>query len=234
MSRFSTTARAAVVAAFTAGALFGIAGTASATPNTEPPVSGDDRATAHEGNVVGKHCPDLFPGSQVIAKGDLTFETDGSNTYLDITAVADGVEVVGVIVKGGPAYNVYEPADLGELPWLDLHSPLVPSGKPAQISHWFACGVKDTTTTTTNPTSSASETETSPTSTPGGEEPSSSTAATDTTPDTTTSEDVAPAAQESELADTGVDAGWLVALGAALLLGGGALLFLMRTRGARR
>lgn len=231
MSRFTTVTRAAVVAAFTAGALFGIASTASATPNTEPPVSGDDRATAHPGNVVAKDCAELFAGSKAIAEGDLTVETDGSNTYLDITAVADGIEVVGVIVKGGPAYNVYAPAGLGELPWLDLHSPLVPSGKPAQISHWFACGVEDTTTTTTAPPSSSdTETETPPTSTPAGEEPSSS----EPTPAPTTSEDVAPAAEEAELAETGFDGGWLVALGAALLLGGAALLLLMRTRTARR
>jgi len=212
-----------LVTALAAGALLGLAGTASATPDLPQPVSGDDRATAHEGNVVAKDCTDLFPGSAPVGEGDLTVEVDGSNTNLDITAV-DGVEVVGVVVKGGPAYNVYAPENLGELPWLDLHSPLVPSGKPAQISHWFACGVEATTTTTTNPTSTAGET---PETSTRAEEPSAG-------PESTTTEDVEPAAEEDELAATGFDGGWLVAFGAALLLGGGALLLLMRMRGARR
>lgn len=214
--------RAAVVVALSAITLSGIAGVASATPDKEPE-SGDDRATAHPGNVVEKDCADLFPGSEAVDKADLTFEVDGSNTYIDITAATD---VVGVIVKGGPAYNVYEASDLGDLPWLDLHSPLVPSGKPAQISHWFACAVEGTTTTTTTTTTDDTEPSTS---TSSGEEPSSSAA-----PNPTTSQDVAPAAEEEALAETGFDAGWLVTLAALLLLGGGALLFVMRTRTARR
>jgi hypothetical protein len=221
MSRTTTS----LVAALAAGALLGLAGTATATPDLASPVSGDDRATAHEGNAVERDCAELFPGSAPVAVGDLTVEVDGSNTNLDITA-ADGVEVVGVVVKGGPAYNVYAPGDLGELPWLDLHSPLVPSGKPAQISHWFACGVEGAPTT--NPTSSAGET---PTSSSRADEPGAEPGA---GPETSATEDVEPVAEEDELAATGFDGGTLVALGAALLLGGGALLVVMRTRGARR
>ena len=209
------------------------------------PSSGDDRATAVAGNKVGKDCGTLFAGSHALAAGDLTFTVDGSNTYIDITAIKDGVEVVAVIVKGGPAYNVYEVADLGDLAWLDLHSPLVSSGKPAQISHWFACGVKDTTTTTTETSTSTSTTDTTETtetttetttesSTPGesssSEVPSSNSTAVTTT---TTSAEIAPVAEDDDLASTGFNGGWLVLLGAVLLLGGGAALVLVRMRSVR-
>jgi hypothetical protein len=214
-------ARVVAVCALAGTALLGVAAAASATPD-DPPVSGDDRATVHDGNVVGKDCPTLFPGSTAIAESDLTVTKDA--TYLDITAVADGVEVLGVIVKGSSAYNLYEPANLGDLPWLDLHSPLASSGKPADISHWFACGVKDTTTTTTTtPSSPTSETSTT-----------TSDGRSDTTSPSTSTPAVVPAASENELADTGYDAGWMVAVGSALLLAGAAVLLILRLRGARR
>lgn len=228
----------AAVTAVAAVTLF--AGTAAAQPDDDP-VSGDDRATAHRGNVVGKDCASLYEGSKVVATGDLTYSVDGSQTYLDITAVADGIEIVAVIVKGSEGYNEYLPAGLGALPWLDLHSPLASSGKPAQISHWFACGVEETTTTTTatesttsstsstSETSSTSSTSTTDTSTPS----SSSSSASVTTTTTTTSANVAPAADEDDLAFTGFSGGWLIALAAALLLGGAALLLVTRLRARR-
>ena len=213
-----------------AAAVVLLAGTAAAQP--ADPVSGDPRATVHDGNVVGKDCAELFPGSTEIAEEDLTYSVDDTNTYVDITAVADGVEVAGVIVKGGDAYNVYEPADLADLAWADLHSPLVPSGKPAQISHWFACGGKDTetTTTTTTTTESTGTTSTAATSVT----PTSSGAAASVTTTSTTSASIAAAAQDEDLAYTGFNGGGLVALAAALLIGGGALLLVVRLRGARR
>jgi hypothetical protein len=230
MRRYILAATSAAVAAV---ALF--AGTAAAQPD-DVPVSGDDRATAHAGNVVEKDCAELFKGSSAIGAGDLTSSVDGTNTYLDITAVADGVEVTAVIVKGGPAYNVYEAADLGDLAWLDLHSPLVSSGKPAQISHWFACGTKKTTTTTT--TGTETTTSTTDTSTPSSSsttsDTSSSSSASVTTTTTTTSADVAPAADEEDLASTGFNGGWLVALASLLLLAGGGLLLILRLRSSRR
>lgn len=225
-------------AALVAAVLF--AGPAVAAPDRDP-VSSDDRATAHAGNVVGKDCAELFPGSSEIDSADLISSVDATDTYVDITAAADGVVVVGVIVKGGPAYNVYEPGDLGLLPWLDLHSPLVPSGEPAQISHWFACGAKAGSSTppgTTGPTRETTETtETSPSSPSSGETTtgaeSSPGGAVVTTTDTT-SADVAPVAEDEDLASTGFNGGWLVALAALLLLGGVALLVVVRLRTARR
>lgn len=235
MRRYVLAATSAAVAAV---ALF--SGTAAAQPDDKP-VSGDIRATAVSGNVVEKDCDDLFKGSSAIGAGDITSSVDATNTYLDITTVADGVEVAGVIVKGGPAYNVYKAADLGILPWLDLHAPLVSSGKPAQISHWFACGVKKTTTTTTTTTTTGTETTTSTTDTSTSSSSSTSSTTSDTSSSssvaattTITSAAVAPVADEDDLAFTGFNGGWLIALAALLLLAGGGLLLVLRLRTSRR
>jgi hypothetical protein len=230
--------------AVAAVALF--AGPVAAQPNL--PASGDDRATGHAGNVVAKDCDTLFPGSSPVPPEKITYSVDKSNTYLDITAVAPDVDVVGVIVKGGPGYNQYESANLGGLVWNDLHSPLRPSGKPAQISHWFACGgtgttstATTTTTTTTSSGTSTTGTTTSTTSTTSGGTTTTTTTGAlggggeSTTPTvTTTSAGVVAAGDEDDLASTGFSGGWLVALAALLLLSGGALLFVVRTRAARR
>jgi hypothetical protein len=228
---------AATSAAVTAVVL--LAGAAAAQP-IEPPVSGDSRATAYPGNAVAANCLVLFPGSSAIAVGDITRSVDGTNTYVDITAIAAGVDVAGVVVKGGPAFNVYKVADLGALAWEDLHSPLVSSGKPAQISHWFACGFKDDETTTTTTTTTSTETSTSDTSVPSSsstttssESSSSAPSVTSTTVTTTTTPAVVAASAEDDLASTGFGAGWLIFLGAALLLGGGALLLVLRLRHTR-
>lgn len=230
MSRFHTVSRSLIVASIAAGALIGLTTFASASPPNRTPESGDARASVHAGNVVAQDCADLFPGSTAVPQGDITFAGGDNTAGVDITVVPAGVEVVGVIVKGGPAYNVYEAADLGALSWRGLHAPLVPSGQPAAVSHWFVCGVgesetsaptetpTDTPTDTPAPTSTSSEAEG-----PGGG-----------STETSTSEDVSNAAEEQDLAATGVEAGPLVALGAALLLGGAALLLVMRSRSARR
>ena len=235
MSRYLR-ATLALTSAVAGAVLFAVPAAAQPSGN---PVSGDDRATAHAGNVVAADCDDLYPGSHDVT-GDLTATDDG--TYIDVTAIADGVDVVGVIVKGGPAYNQYDVADLGDLSWLDLHSPLNASGKPAGISHWFACGVGEsttTTTTTTTGTTTGTTTETtettetttdsssSETSTTTGSSGSESSSAGVTT---TTSADVSPVAEDDDLASTGFDGGWLVALAAVLLIAGGAVLLLLRAR----
>ncbi len=233
MSRYIR-ASVALASAVAGAVLF--AAPALAAPPAKDLVSGDDRATAHDGNVVGhKDCATLYPGSHEVT-GDLTAETDGTpGTYLDITAVADGVEVLGVIVKGGDAYNKYDVAKLEELPWLDLHSPVNASDKPAEISHWFACGIGESTTTTTTTTTG---TETTTTTTTDDSSPAttttdgSSSSEVSGTSATTTSADVSPAGQDEDLASTGVDAGWMVALAAGLLLAGGAVLTLVRRRNA--
>jgi hypothetical protein len=233
MRRYILAATSATVAAV---ALF--SGTVAAQPDDKP-VSGDVRATAVAGNVVEKDCADLFKGSSAIGAGDITSSVDNTNTYLDILTVANDVEVAGVIVKGGPAYNVYKAADLGILPWLDLHAPLVSSGKPAQISHWFVCGVKKTTTTTTTTTTTGTETTTSTSSTSSTSSTTSGTSSSSSSSSgaataTTTSAAVSPVADEGDLASTGFNGGWLIAVAALLLLAGGGLLLVLRLRTSRR
>jgi len=224
MNRLSTVSRSLIVASIAAGALFGLTAFATASPSNQAPESGDERATAHPGNVVPADCPTLFPGSTAVPQGDIDF-TGGDNTDgVDITGLPEGVTVVGVVIKGGPAYNVYP--NLGDLPWEGLHAPLAPSGKPAAVSHWFACGTGKTETSTP-PTDTPTDT---PTTTPSEGEGSGGGGATETS----TSADVSPAAEEEELAETGVETGPLLALAVAMLLGGGALVLLMRARGARR
>jgi LPXTG-motif cell wall-anchored protein len=51
---------------------------------------------------------------------------------------------------------------------------------------------------------------------------------------TTTSAEIAAVADDGDLASTGFNGGWLVALAAALLAGGGVLLVFGRRRAARR
>ena len=106
-------------------------GQASATASR--PDSGDSRATSYDGNVTT--CAQAGLAGSFI---NVTSSQDA--TYIDITATPSSVTITGVVVKGGPAYNVYATGSLGSLPWLALHSPLNPNNKPAGISHWFVCG----------------------------------------------------------------------------------------------
>ncbi|MBA0127887.1 hypothetical protein H0B56_20265 [Haloechinothrix sp. YIM 98757] len=182
-------------------------------------------------------------------------ETD--DQYLTITSVAASVsDVTGIVVKGGDGYNVYEPGERelsGTAPWEDLRAPLNKGGKIPEISHWFVCGELDDSTptpthsdtpepseteTTTSETSEPPETttssETTESDTPGSSTPVSSTSTTDEST-TTESEDeeqddVTPAGASGPLADTGFGAGSLIWVGALLLIGGGAALYLARTR----
>src|SRR5689334_11762316 len=131
----SMTSRAGLaVTALSAGALALLAALPAAAAPPDAPVSGDARATVHAGNIT--ECP---TGS--IVKVGAT--VDPTNTFVTITSVPADVELISIIVKGGPAYNVYPPTALTQ-----LHSPLV--GKDDKniptISHWFACGTKKTTT----------------------------------------------------------------------------------------
>jgi LPXTG-motif cell wall-anchored protein len=213
--------RALIAFTVSLGVTLGSASIAAAAQPPTPPQSGDPRATAVAGNVTT--CAQAgLAGEQIKVTSNIT-----GNTYIDITAIPAGYEVTGVIVKGGPAYNKYLPGALGALPWNDLHSPLVSSGKPAEISHWFVCGKKKTTTTTK--TTTKTTTTTTKTSTPG-----SSTSSSGGSTTTTTSSSVAgvvPAGNNtSGLAQTGFDGGPYVLIGGLLLVGGVATLVLARRR----
>ena len=200
-----------------------------------PPPSGDKRATSYNGNAVT--CADAgLPGTII----SVTSTHDG--VYLDISAVQAGQTVTGVVVKGGPAYNVYLPGALGALPWLDLHAPLNSSGKPSGISHWYVCGTASTTTTTpvtstttpvTSTTTSVPTTAAATTTTAAGVSvlPTKASTSEETEESEGESEEteVAVAGTKSgggELAATGagMPLGVAVAVGLGLLLGGAALL----------
>jgi hypothetical protein len=201
----------AVSTTLAAGVLsLAIAVPASATPPPkDPPPSGDDRATSHAGNATT--CAEANLAGTIIAHGE-----DLTVTHIDVTVPA-GYELTGTVVKGGDGYNVYPPTAL-----TGLRSPDNNGGQVPTISHWFACAIKKDTSSSTNP----------PTNPPGSSSSSSSSSAPGGGAAATTS----PAAQGSvvsstALADTGFSAtAPLVGAGALILLGGGLLLALRRTR----
>ncbi|MFJ8963102.1 LPXTG cell wall anchor domain-containing protein [Lentzea sp. NPDC102401] len=207
--------------------------TAFAQPDKPAPTSGDSRAVAYAGNVDISHKDACTVGGLTgtpIAPGEFTFTGGVDQQDVDITAGPTGVTVTGVVVKGADAYNVYLADKLGSLPWNDLRAPDKNDKAPA-ISHWYACGIKDTTTTTTTTTTSTSTVTHS-------SSPSSTTSTTTTTtsgeiaPTTTTTVAPVPVANEDDLASTGFGSAWLLGLGAALVAAGAAVLLVMRRRRA--
>lgn len=241
------------VLAAIAATTFAVAATlfsgAAASAVEEP--TEDSRATIVAGNLTS--CGDGDKGADVggdeIPEDHLTF-TGGEedvDQYLDITAIADGVTVTGIVVKGGTDSNVYVPGenDLSATPpWLDLRAPLNDGGNIPQISHWFVCGtVTTTTTTTTSTTETTTETTTTTapatttteplTTTPSATTTDSSITATSSAsgaPATTTSGAVAPTGGSGPLADTGFSGGQLIWAGALLILLGGGALWFARSR----
>jgi LPXTG-motif cell wall-anchored protein len=166
-------------------------------------------------------CPEGLNELKVEPVEDGTFaDEDGPLTVtLEITAFTDddpqvfnwtsniGVDVV--IVKGGNKSNVYtySPESTGDT---GLHAPANPSGMFAGLSHISFCyDVEQETTTTTEATTTTTEEETTTTA-----EETTTTAAGETTTTVTVS---------GELPRTGSSSGPMVAIGAALLAGGAAL-----------
>jgi hypothetical protein len=120
--------------------------TASGTPAVPsgctgaPPPSGDVRIPdgCHDGNVT------TCAGAGLTADNQLSGDTSASdanvsgtvaNDLLNVTLTNPNVQIVGVVVKGGPDYNLY-PSVVS-----DMHAPNTPNGgtSPAGISHWFVC-----------------------------------------------------------------------------------------------
>jgi len=206
---------------------------ALATPPGATPQPGDDRATAHAGNVTT--CAEAgLTGTTTL---DSLGTADATNTYVTITAadIPTGDTLVDVVVKGGPAYNVYQ----GLTAWTLLHAPINPGGQIPTISHWFACvtskangGGGGGTTTTCPPTGSAAPTTTKAVTGSGGTTTNGSTAG----GSSSTTAHVAAAAgttatpgATTNLASTGFADSWLVWVGALLLLVGAGALLLTRT-----
>ncbi|WP_216209426.1 hypothetical protein [Amycolatopsis aidingensis] len=216
------------------GLLLGTAATAHATEAEDP------RATVHEGNA--KTCAQAGLDGSLLGPADLTFTGGAPNAdqYLSITAAED-VTVTGIVIKGGPRYNLYRPGANGlpeTPPWEDLRAPLNNGGNIPQISHWYACGTGTTDTSSSTPSTSETAETTETTGSTGPSVPGSSTTSdTSGTPSTSdrpttsaTSAAAVPAGEDGDLASTGFGGSGLIWLGALLVLGGTVLLVLFRAR----
>lgn len=223
------TGRVLISAALALGATLLTTGVALAAPPGGYPDSGDNRATAHAGNVVT--CEQAgVPGETVTLPG----LEDKTGTYVTIGAkdIPAGDTILAVIVKGGPAYNVYQ----GLSAWTLLHSPINPGGQIPTISHWFACVNTGTTTTTTSTTTTTCP----PTTTHGGGTTTTTTAASSssTTGATSTSGTTVAAGAgngntpngpgSKNLAYTGFGNAWLIWAGLLLLVIGAFVVTLPR------
>ncbi|QQQ77484.1 hypothetical protein IOD16_02825 [Saccharothrix sp. 6-C] len=215
---------AAALLALSATGLLG--GTASAT--SETPLPGDARAVVGERKNVdigqpGNACEVVgLPGEEMTMPAG-TFTVEGVD--IDITANPEGYVLTGVVVKGGPAYNVYTAAKLGDLAWEDLHPPLNAGGGPAGISHWFVCAEQDDTVTTTESTpvtTTPSTTSSTPASTTDEVAPTTTTESVAVTPTSTSTPVAVDGPGNDDLADTGFDGGWMLVVGLALVAAGAA------------
>jgi LPXTG-motif cell wall-anchored protein len=250
--RKSSVRAALAVVPMALAVVLGTAGLAHATEE-------DRRATIHDGNVdAGQKgaCATAGLDGQPLQPSDFDF-SDGEpdvDQYLTINSVADGIIVTGIVVKGGPAYNVYVPDEGLEAtpPWTDLRSPLNDGGNIPTISHWFACGVPNGKTpsseapTKSKPEQPSKSSESTPPktssstpteSTPGTSGESSSAPSTTSTVGgsvtTTTTPGVVAvenASDSDDLAYTGVGSSWLLWAGGLLVLAGAAVLALLRIR----
>lgn len=133
------------VAASTAAAALACGALVVAATSAQAAVTDDPRATSHDGNV--KTCAAAGLPGELVDKSSLEYTGGVPNVdqYLTVTA-ENGVFVTGFVIKGGPAYNVYEPGVNGlswAPPWEDLRAPLNRGGNVPTISHWFACGTVD-------------------------------------------------------------------------------------------
>lgn len=225
----SFTGRLLTSAALALGATLLTTTVALAAPPGWTPGSGDVRATAHAGNVTTCAAAGL-PGNTVTWPG----LEDATSTYVTIPV---GDTILAVVVKGGPAYNVYQ----GLTAWTRLHAPINVGGQIPTISHWFACVTAKAnggggTTTTTSPRA-AGPANTKAMNGFGSTTGSGSTAG----GSTSTTAHVAAAAATANtaggattLAATGFADGWLIWVGVLLLLAGAGAGAVALTRTARR
>ncbi|HEX3592521.1 MAG TPA: hypothetical protein VHV74_23105 [Pseudonocardiaceae bacterium] len=216
-------------AALALGATLLASTAALAAPPRWTPNPGDDRATAHAGNVTTCSAAGL-PGKTITLPG----LEDSSGIHVTITAsdLPAGDTILAVVVKGGPGYNVYQ----GLTAWTDLHSPLNVGHQIPTISHWFACvTTSDTTTTTTTGATTTTTTTGATATTTGPAATTTTTGAGSTTPGNTTTTNAAVAGATTttppgtkQLAFTGFDNSWLIWVGALLLIAGAGVVALPR------
>lgn len=208
----------------------------SSTASAQEPTTDDPRATPFSKNVDINHPEACTVGGltgETIHPNKFTYTGGDNELHLNITGVPAGITVTGVVVKGGPNFNVYLADKLGELPWNQLRSPFNEGGKLPQISHWYGCGVKKDTpsSSVTTPSSTTSSSTVTHSSTPSSTQTTTSTSSSEVAVTTTTTK-AAAAADSNDLASTGFGSAWLVGLGAALLAAGVAVLFVLRRRRA--
>ncbi|SES11876.1 LPXTG-motif cell wall anchor domain-containing protein [Lentzea xinjiangensis] len=212
------------------------------TASADEPTTDDPRAVAFAKNVDINHPDACTVGGltgTTIHPNKFTYTGGDNQQHLDITGLPANVQVTGIVVKGGDAFNVYLAGKLGAtLPWEDLRAPLNNGGKLPEISHWYGCGIPQTpsssvtTTTTTTSTTTATITSSSTAATTPTSS-SSSSSSSDVAPTTTTTTVApVPVANEDDLASTGFGSAWLLGLGAALVAAGAAVLLVMRRRRA--
>jgi hypothetical protein len=96
---------------------------ASNVLSVDPPVDASD------GNVSG----DVSPYNPAVDNPPGTTPAAGDATKLNVTILNPNVVIVGVIVKGGPAANVYSTNVV------NMISPKNPGGNVPAISHWLVC-----------------------------------------------------------------------------------------------
>jgi hypothetical protein len=104
---------------------------------------------------------------QGIVKSNSGSTRDGQGEELDVAIAGGGIVIDAVVVKGGPAYNLYtNPTVLPPARLPDEHyiSPFNGGGNVPSISHWFVCyrGAPSPTTTSTTTTTGATTTTTPP------------------------------------------------------------------------
>ncbi|WP_116206545.1 LPXTG cell wall anchor domain-containing protein [Amycolatopsis circi] len=208
-------------------------------------------ATSAFACTTGDHRGNPVPGTKItdcskvegvsgskLDEGDLKFTGGNGEKSLTITEAAEGVTVQAIVVVGGDdGHSVYVPGakKLPKVaPWTDLVAPHNHDGSQPNIDRWFACGVKTAPTkppVTDTPTSPAKPTSSAPTAAPTSV-PSS--AASSAAPTTTSAPAAVPAGNQNGtgggLANTGFDNAWLFWIAGVLIVGGGALLVLLKLR----
>jgi LPXTG-motif cell wall-anchored protein len=209
----------------------------SSTASADGPTTDDERATPYTKNVDIKHPEACTVGGltgETMLPSEFTYTGGDNLIHLNITAVLSDKTVTGVVVKGGPNFNVYLAEDLGALPWNELRAPFNEGGQQAEISHWYGCGIKkETPSSSVTPSSStgSSSSSTAPSSTTSSSAAETTVSSSEVAVTTTTTAAAAAPAGE-DLASTGFGSAWLVGLGAALLAAGAAVLLVLRRRRA--
>ncbi|WP_037355620.1 hypothetical protein [Amycolatopsis orientalis] len=237
-----TRLRAGFAIAAVAGlALLGTATSASAC------TTGDDRGHPIPGTKITDCSKVEGVTGGKLDEADVKFTGGVGEKTLTITETAEGVTVEAIVVVGGDdGHSVYVPGKkkLPKVaPWKDLVPPHNYDGSQPAIDRWFACGTKTaptkppvSETPTTTPSQPASG---APTTTPGAPVTSAATSSAPvgatSAPATTSAPAAVPAGNQNGtggggLANTGFDNAWLFWVAGALIVGGGALLGLLKLR----